>query len=272
MRSFAQATAPDMATDPRGPIESLVSQLVIPRLVHGRRRVSTGNVANGPGRRGRVQGTDVETFVGLLLSCADGDAAHKVESLIAAGETVDDIALFLLAPAARSLGARWEDDTLDFAAVTTGMTRLHVLLHMMGRRYPSGARSNGRRILIANNPGETHAFGPLMVAEHFRRAGWDSRFDPAATTASLARDAGAGILDAMGLSCAAERYLGDLHNCIRAIRAAARGRPLCLMVGGNVFTGRPELAARMGADVTAQDAPGALAAIERLLPVAAAAH
>jgi methanogenic corrinoid protein MtbC1 len=76
----------------------------------------------------------------------------------------------------------------------------------------------------------------------------------------------------MGLSCAAERYLGDLHNCIRAIRAAARGRPLCLMVGGNVFTGRPELAARMGADVTAQDAPGALAAIERLLPVAAAAH
>lgn len=272
MRSFAQEVAPTATADRRDPIESLVASLVIPRLARDRRRAAAVTMAQDAGRPVPPLEADIDAFVGRLLAPGDGEATRSVEDMIAAGESVDDIALFLLAPAARRLGARWEDDTLDFAAVTTGMTRLHVLLHMLGRRFHSGASPIGRRILFAVNPGETHAFGPLMVAEHFRRAGWNSRFDPGATTASLVREVGTGTLDAMGLSCAAERFLGDLQACIRAVRAAARGRPICLLVGGNVFTGRPELAERMGADATAHDAPGALAAIEGLLPAPATAH
>jgi methylmalonyl-CoA mutase cobalamin-binding subunit len=272
MRSVAQAASPETAADPRGPIESLLAQLVIPKLAMDRRRVAAGPGLRGPGPVAPVRDAEIEAFVEYLIAPSDRGATRTVATLIAGGETVDDIASSLLAPAARRLGARWADDTLDFTAVTSGMNRLHVLLHMIGRQFQTGGALAGRRVLIANNPGETHAFGPLMVAEHLRRAGWNSRFDPTATTASLVREAGSGALDAIGLSCAAERYLGDLQTCIRAVRAATRGRPLCLLLGGSVFAGRPELALRMGADATAEDAPGALAAIQRLLPAAVTAH
>lgn len=287
MRSFAQAASPrptarvdgtgqrrmsgrrGPASDRLGRLETLIAHVVIPQVALVRRRAS-GMPAHRPSIR--FEAAEVETFVGFLLAPSDADATRRVEELLSEGTGIDDIAHALLAPAARQLGARWEDDTLSFAAVSTGMTRLHVLLHMMGRRFHADGPSIGRRLLIATNPGERHAFGPLMVAEHFRRAGWDSRFDPTATTASLAREAGTGMLDALGLSCAAERYLDDLRACIVAVRAATRGRPLCLLVGGAVFAGRPELAARLGADATADDAPGALAAVERLLPAMSAAH
>jgi methylmalonyl-CoA mutase cobalamin-binding subunit len=277
MRSIAQVPTQrgrdaSSAIGRRRQIETLVEHLVIPHLA------LAGGQDKVPARRyrsmstGHFAGADIEAFVGSLLTPGEDEANGIVTSLLGRGASVDDITLSFLAPAARRLGARWEDDTLDFASVSTGMTRLHGLLHMIGRHWHAGGIHSGRRLLIANNPGETHAFGPLVVAEHFRRAGWDSRFDPTATTASLAREAGAGTLDALGLSCAAERYLDELTTCIRAIRAAARGRAPCLLVGGVVFVGRPELAERVGADATADDAPAALAAVERLLPAGARAH
>jgi methylmalonyl-CoA mutase cobalamin-binding subunit len=272
MRSFVQEATPKAAADPRGPIESLVAQIVIPKLAKDLRGATSVPASPDPVRLLHVRAAELETFVASLLAPSDRGATRTVAAFVAGGASVDDIASSLLAPAARRLGARWADDTLDFAAVTSGMTRLHVLLHMMGRRFPAGGALAGRRVLIANNPGETHAFGPLMVAEHLRRAGWNSRFDPVATTASLAREAGSGTLDALGLSCAAERYLGDLQTCIRAVRVATRNRPICLLLGGNVFAGRPELALRMGADATADDAAGALAALQRFLPATATAH
>lgn len=283
MRSFAHVASPKptagvdgtgqrrrlQAGSSMGPLESLIARVVIPKVALVRR--GTAGVP-AQGAEARFEDAEIDAFVGFLLAPGDADATRVVEELMADGTSVDDVAHALLAPAARRLGARWEDDTLSFAAVSTGMTRLHVLLHMMGRRFHTGAPYTGRRLLIATNPGERHAFGPLMVAEHFRRAGWDSRFDPTATTASLAREAGTGLLDAVGLSCAAERYLDDLQTCIAAIRAATRERPLCLLVGGAVFAGRPELAARLGADATAADAPSALAAVQRLLPGVTTAH
>jgi MerR family transcriptional regulator, light-induced transcriptional regulator len=286
MRHFAQAASPQpaagvdgtgtrrrsahsaAASTGMGPVETLVASVVIPHVAQARRRAPTGEAP----RISRLQGADIAAFAEALLSADDSDARRAVESLLAEGASVDDVADSFLAPAARLLGARWEDDTLSFAAVSTGMTRLHVLLHMMGRRFHAGGLRTGRRLLMANNPGERHAFGPLMVAEHFRRAGWDSRFDPTATTASIVKEVGTGTLDVVGLSCAAERYLDDLQRCIRAVRAARYGRQICLLVGGKAFSGRPELARRVGADATAQDAPGALAAVARLLPAAATTH
>jgi len=286
MQHFEQAATPEISAgvdapgtrrgstrraapaDRMGPVGMLVSSVVIPHVARARRLSTTGAEA----RMARMRNADIDAFSASLLARDDADARRAVEALLADGASVDDVADALLAPAARLLGARWEDDTLSFAEVSTGMTRLHVLLHMMGRRLHAGGAPTGRRLLMANNPGERHAFGPLMVAEHFRRAGWDSRFDPAATTATIVREVETGTLDVIGLSCAAERYLDDLQRCIRAVRAAARGRPLCLLVGGKAFSGRPGLSSRVGADATAEDAPGALAAVMQLLPAAAATH
>ena len=286
MRHFAQAASPEpaagveatgtrrrstrSAASPAGTglIATLVTSVVIPHVAQTRRRATTSEEP----RSSRLRTADVAAFAESLLSADDSDARRAVERLLADGASADDVADALLAPAARLLGARWEDDTLSFAAVSTGMTRLHVLLHMMGRRFHAGGIRTGRRLLMANNPGERHAFGPLMVAEHFRRAGWDSRFDATATTASIVQEVGTGTLDVVGLSCAAERYLDDLQRCIRAIRATTHGRQICLLVGGKAFSGRPELAHRIGADGTAQDAPGALATVARLLPAAATTH
>lgn len=258
------AQAPDCKSIARARLDSIAAILerdVIPRLAQAHRPRSASRPSIAP-----YPDEDVEDFADAAISSDDGAPARIVERLLASGVPLDDIYLRLLAPAARYLGARWEDDTIDFTTVMSGVARLHGLVHALSRRFDTAPARDARRILLVANPGEHHAFGPLMVAEFFKRAGWDSRYEAGATSASIVKSIRADSLDALGLSCATERYLGGLERCIRAARRAACGRPLVVLVGGAAFVCKPELATMVGADGTAQDGPSAVTTADRLVP------
>jgi methanogenic corrinoid protein MtbC1 len=125
--------------------------------------------------------------------------------------------------------------------------------------------SDGRRVLLMPAPGEQHTFGLTIVADFFRRAGWqvvggvgDSSLDPVA----LVR---VEWFDVLGISCGAHGRLDWLKTGIGAVRQASRNKAIGVMVGGPIFTETPSLAADVGADATAVDGRQAPSMAEQLL-------
>jgi len=239
---------------------------VIPRLVLSRHR-GAAQPAHDDLSLPRPTQADVEA---LAAHAARGDqaaAAALVGALRARDVTLDRIYLDLLAPTARHLGALWEADRCDFASVTIGLCCLQQLVLDNSRAFgpAPGRQHEDRRVLLAPVPGEQHSFGLVMVAEFFRRQGWD---------VCSATGAGAGELAAMvrkqwfgmvGLSLAGECRLEALASVIREIRRASRNPQIGIMVGGRAFTEQPELAVLVGADATAGDGLQAVLKAETLL-------
>ncbi len=191
----------------------------------------------------------------------------RVEALIATGVTVETIYLHLLAPAARRLGLWWDEDACDFVDVTMGLWRLQEIVHALSALIPGAAAIEGaeRRGLFAPAPGEQHGLGALMVEEFFRRAGWQTWSAPALDEAELIALAAGRAFDLIGLTVSVERHVAPLAKAIATLRRSSRNPGVIVMVGGRVFTERPELAVEVGADGTASDGLLAVNVAETLL-------
>jgi methanogenic corrinoid protein MtbC1 len=71
--------------------------------------------------------------------------------------------------------------------------------------------------------------------------------------------------DVVGLTVSVERHIAPLAQSIAALRRVSRNPEIIVLVGGRVFTERPELAAEIGADGTAADGALAVELADRLL-------
>ena len=226
-----------------------IEQEIIPRLMLAHR------AAPEPTLRFAVRGQtitegDVRQFAKLVLSHDEDVAFASIQALRARGVSVEQIFMDLLAPTARYLGELWDDDLCNFTDVTVGLGRLQRMLRELSSALGQGVEhaSQGRRVLLLPSPGEQHTFGLVMVAEFFRRAGWD--VTGGAWGAGV--DAGALVraewFDVVGFSLGAEGHLQALADCIAAVRHAACNRDLAVLVGGPLFGLHPEFVGQVGAD------------------------
>lgn len=204
---------------------------------------------------------DVEAFTAIVLDADDDEALAAVEAHLARGVPVETVFVELLAPTAHRLGELWTQDRCDFTDVTLGLGRLQrVLREVSAGLAPAGGTVDvgepaeaARRILLLPSPGEQHTFGLVMVAELFRRAGWDVSGGPWESAADAARLVDGEWFDVVGFSLAAEMHADALAACIAVVRQASRNAQVGIMVGGPIFRSRPELASRLGADLMAVD-------------------
>ena len=204
----------------------------------------------------------VTEFVALLLGAEASRASEFVHARCHAGVSLDRLCLDLLAPAARRLGALWEDDRADFTQVTVALCELQKLLRelALAMRSELEPKADAPTVLLVPAPGEQHMFGVLMVAEFFRRGGWQVCSDfPRSHGELLGLLGRLEPVDSVGLSVAREELLPGLPAQIREIRAASRNRRVSVLVGGRVFAANPALAGEVGADGTAADGRGAVA-------------
>jgi len=210
---------------------------------------------------------EVVAFAGLALAHPAETAIAHVETLRAEGMALETIYLNLLAPAARHLGEMWQADLCDFTEVTLGLWRLQQVMHELSPAFQNDATYSAqrRRILLATAPGSQHTLGLLMVAEFFRRAGWDVWGEPASSIADLAATVRVEWFDVLGLSVGAEAQVEDLASVILTLRKASRNKSISVMAGGPIFASHPEWVAAIGADATAADAPQAIVQAENLL-------
>jgi methanogenic corrinoid protein MtbC1 len=249
---------------PGGRLAEAIEAALVPRLVlaHG---VPPGPIvrAGDPALRAEAEG-----FAALLI--ADDDACGAMamlHRLRAGGTSVEALCLDMLAPAARRLGAMWEEDDCDFATVTLGLSRLHRALHELSPDHASVALPPDprRTAVLAVTPGEQHVFGLSMVGEFLRRAGWEVSDAIGASQAELTQVVRRGWFAVAALSTSRESGLDPLAATITAIRAASRHREIAVLVGGHPFADQPGNTLRVGADATASDARAAVTQAERLL-------
>jgi methanogenic corrinoid protein MtbC1 len=206
-------------------------------------------------------------FVALLAETEAAEASAFVDGLLADRYGLESIYLNLFAPAARRLGDMWSADECDFTVVTLALWRLQRLLHDHAPQFDSeGAQpAECRRILLAPMPGEQHTFGLFMVAEFFRRDGWDVVDAPVAGASDLLALAARQWFDVIGLSLSCSGKISDMAELIRDLRRSSRNGEVGVMVGGGLFIETPALLRQVGADVSAIDARQALRAATDML-------
>jgi MerR family transcriptional regulator, light-induced transcriptional regulator len=247
-----------------------IEQEIIPRLMLAHRALA--EPATRPFKADHpVTVEDVRHFAKLVLSQDEDLAFGSIQAFRARGVTVEKIYVDLLAPTARYLGDLWNDDLCNFTDVTVGLGRLQRVLRELSPAFGSSVEhpAQGRRILLLPGPGEQHTFGLVMVAEFFRRAGWDVTGGAWAAGADPAALAAAEWFDVIGFSLGAENHLDSLAESIRAVRHAACNHDIAVLVGGPLFGEHPEYLARVGADGMTIDGREAPALAERLIrPVA----
>lgn len=239
---------------------------IIPRLLLAHRDFDP-LPAKPPAPNIELAASLADQFAAATLTEEVGPLLARVEALMADGVSVETIYLHLLAPAARRLGSWWDEDACDFVDVTMGLWRLQEIVHALSALIPGVAPIAGaeRRALFAPAPGEQHGLGAIIVEEFFRRAGWQTWSAPALDEQELVALASGRAFDIIGLTVSVERHLEPLRRTIATVRRESRNPDVVIMVGGRIFTERPELAVDVGADGTASDGLLAVALAETLL-------
>lgn len=241
---------------------------IIPRLMLAHREPALRIVPREPLQKGPGP-EEVAALAALVLKRDPGESAAYVEDMRSRGVALELIYLDLLAPTARRLGELWESDECAFTDVTVGLWRLQQVMYELSPDFhdENSPRMKSRRALLAPVPGSQHTFGLFMVAEFFRRAGWQVMGKPDVQEPDLLAAASNEWFDVIGLSAGTEVHIEGLTSVILALRQCSVNPQIAVMVGGPIFTLQPELCTQVGADATAPDAPHAVALAERLMAV-----
>lgn len=253
----------------RARLVRMIEAEIIPRLVLARR--ATGGSRDGSPCQASLGSDQVNEFARLVLTHDAAVALSLVDGLRARGVPVERLYLELLAPAARRLGDLWTEDLCDFTEVTVGLGRLQQVMHELSPAFRNecAQREHGRCILLAPVPGEQHTFGLWMVAEFFRRAGWNVWSLPLGTAQEMAALVRREWFAVVGLSAACSSRIDGLAAAIRMIRRSSRNRAVGIMVGGPLVLSQPDLVPLVGADATAVDARQAILQAQDLLALLA---
>jgi methanogenic corrinoid protein MtbC1 len=255
---MAKARSPDQLS---ALLARTLEQAVIPRLALTRRD------AAAPAHGAAPTGAEIEQLTGIVMRGDLPAALALVAALRGRDVPLERILLEVLTPVAHTLGEMWLADRCDFSTVTIGVCCLQqVVLEQHDAAAPRRVEPDAeRRILLAPVPGEQHSFGLVIVAELFRRQGWEVSSASGASAREIVALARRQHFGVVGFSLADEERLPVLATLIHDIRRASRNPRLGVLVGGHAFLDRPDLVARVGADATAQDGQQAVLKAETLL-------
>lgn len=262
-----KATARSREASSPDALARVIEADIIPRLLVAHMDSSTVRSSGASGTNTSIPKDLTERFAAATLTEEVGPLMSQVEALMLGGVDVETVYLELLAPAARQLGAWWDQDACDFVDVTMGLWRLQEIVHALSALVPGAAAIPGaeRMALFSPAPGEQHGLGALIVEEFFRRAGWQTWSAPALDDHELIALAAGRSFDLIGLTVSVERHVAPLARTIAEVRRASRNPQVVILVGGRVFTDKPELAAEIGADGTAADGQLAVKLADSLL-------
>ncbi len=242
---------------------------IIPRLMLAHGPLDDG--APGPAA-GSVGPRTLDAFARMTLSSEAHTMTAYVEALIQGGLSLEEVYVDLLIPTARRLGDDWNEDFISFTDVTVGLSRLQQVVRTLGHSIPTcDADGDAPSAYFVPAPNEQHAFGLVILEDYFRRAGWRTWLDTAATRDEAVRTVRHDWFDIFGLSATADTPTEVIASTIAQVRQASRNPGLFVMVGGHLFIDNAELATVVGADAASATAADALLIADKAIRPAAVA-
>lgn len=259
--------APQRPPNPANDLLKTIETDILPRLmlVHATEHTDKSEPERADAEINEEQ---VTHFVWLMTDQSASSGQDFVDALLQAGTPIERIYLDLFAPAARRMGEFWEADTRSFTDVTIGLCRLHELLrHNTINPAQSRIRSSleSPTILLSTACEDQHVFGILMVAEFFRKDGWQVRCEPGASTKELARIVSERSFDVLGLSIARSVAPDEITRVIQKMRKSSRNDAIKIFLGGAHVQRDQSIAQAVGADGVSIDASQAPSAAKQLL-------
>jgi len=246
-----------------------ISSEIIPRLLRLNNKVIQPAHPSEPAATLIPPGSDeIHQLADIVLGTDLEAAAAYVLVLRDRGLQMDTLFIELLEPTARYLGEMWDRDECDFIDVTLGVARLQKLLAVFNDTHSIPALDTRRQVLMAMTPGDQHYFGVTMVERFLLAAGWQVQTELSATVEEIADAARRQWFAVVGLTAGSERQLDVLRSTIALVRQQSLNPAISVMVGGPMFTARPALAAEVGADATAPNAPAAVLVAQKLFDLA----
>lgn len=203
---------------------------------------------------------EFEDFFACLLQDDEDGFVRTIDRMRDRGLSLESVFMDVFVPAALRMGERWCDDSSDFVAVTVAVGQLQRLVQRYGAEFCAEGHpsATGHRILLVQPDDETHNFGLSLVAEFFRRDGWDVVIALAGSGLDAVQRVHAEWFDATGISTGSHMLLPGLRDRIGALRHQSLNPGMVVMVGGPLFAVDASLVERVGADLTAdaRQAPG----------------
>jgi MerR family transcriptional regulator, light-induced transcriptional regulator len=256
LRSFTEPLSLAVASPDESHLQefaSVIENIIVPRLLMSHAYKAPPIVSDAATLRRLA----VSEFIDLTIHEDPELAIDFVRKELKSGVSFENILLNLLAPAARGLGERWEQDSCSFVEVTLGVARMHRMLREFNG-IPANLWSqtgSGHSVFLLPAPGEQHTFGLRLVQEFLMRDGWNVINRPVPDMVELASVLRSEHFDVVGLSLSGETLIDTMLSCITVIRSESRNRHIRVIVGGQLFSERPELIETCGADAYAPDAP-----------------
>ena len=211
---------------------------------------------------------EINSFVNLCVSPDPHAAQIFVNRLLKEGLNTEHIFLELITPAARELGNQWDLDRMDFVDVTHGLVRLHAIAHEIGFAYRDGPVVQGdiKRVMIASAPGSKHSLGPTIVADFFRKEGWQVVIEISSSKKELVQAVENEWFDTVGLSVSIASQLADLGDLVDKIKRCSRNPRIVVLLGGPIFIVENLQASDFGASGICVDAKEAVSLALALQP------
>ena len=199
-----------------------------------------------------------ELYSSYLGAIREGDrlrAFQIIDSAREDGLELSTIYVGVFQPALREIGCLWQQNVISVAEehLATAITQA-----AMARAYQSAftwRTALGRSLIAACADTERHEVGLRMLCDLLDLEGWTTTYLGASVPVeSLVAMVQRRRPDVVALSVALAPHLPRLRLMISQItKTLGETRPL-IIVGGRPFLDDPTLAARVGADLTAQNA------------------
>lgn len=258
--------AASLRDDCKDSLLAVIEEQIIPRLLNVQ-QFFPGKATNSAEE---ILGAEQPEFEAFTQHCLKGDALKAnqiVDSLSERGLAHDRIFLELITPAARHLGALWDQDLCDFTQVTCGLAMMHQMIYRLGYESPAGQSAEGasERVMLACAPGSQHFLGLTIVADFFRQAGAEVVLEISSTESELLRAVANEWFDVVGISVAIHAQLQALPELIRHLRASSGNPKVRVVLGGPIFLMHECTAKDLGADAIFTDAREAVGEVKRLV-------
>lgn len=194
-------------------------------------------------------------YLDAVLAGSRRQAMEVVDQAMRAGLGIRLLYLEVFQPVMREIGRLWQENRITVADehLATAITQA-AMARLYDQLFAGGAQP-GPLLVAACADQERHELGLRMICDVLEMEGWDTVFLGASVPVEdLVEMVRVRRPQVVALSASIAPHVGRVREAIRAIRETDGGAAPLIAVGGRAFMDDPDLAERLGADLTAKDA------------------